>query len=57
MHQVTEIELIDMEPITVPVFMGTVQAPLRLQVRIGLKSTIQNEGASWQLKRVMADNA
>ena len=33
-----ETQLIDMEPITVPVFMGdSVQAPLRLQVRIGFK--------------------
>ena len=34
----SETQLIDMEPIIVPVFMGdSVQAPLRLQVRIGFK--------------------
>ncbi len=42
----TETQLIDMEPITVPVFMGdSVQAPLRLQVRIGFKiANPKNEG-------------
>ena len=43
----TETQLIDMEPITVPVFMGdSVQAPLRLQVRIGFKiDNPKNEGS------------
>ena len=43
----SETQLIDMEPITVPVFMGdSVQAPLRLQVRIGFKIDNQkNEGS------------
>ena len=43
----SETELIDMEPITVPVFMGdSVQAPLRLQVRIGFKiDNPKNEGS------------
>ena len=44
----SETELIDMETITVPVFMGdSVQAPLRLQVRIGFKidNPKKNEGA------------
>ena len=43
----SETQLIDMEPITVPVFMGdSVQAPLRLQVRIGFKiDNQQNEGS------------
>ena len=43
----SETQLIDMEPITVPVFMGdSVQAPLRLQVRIGFKiDNPKNEGS------------
>ena len=43
----TEAQLIDMDPITVPVFMGdSVQAPLRLQVRIGFKiDNPKNEGS------------
>ena len=43
----TETQLIDMEPITVPVFMGdSVQAPLRLQVRIGFKIDNTKNGDS-----------